>query len=95
MFAFSYQVDARKEKGEIRNGKRLEMVNYDIHFKQSFGNKRIKKIFFTDKMCIQEVKGVIMRNMCGTIFYIKTNVLQDFHICMSVPLIKVNHMRSL
>ena len=34
----------------------------------------------------QEVKGVIMRNLCGTIFYIKTNVLQDFHICMSVPL---------
>ena len=29
-----------------------------------------------------------MRNMCGTIFYIKTNVLQDFHICMNVPLIK-------
>ena len=28
-----------------------------------------------------------MRNMCGTIFYIKTNVLQDFHICMNVPLI--------
>ena len=27
-----------------------------------------------------------MRNMCGTIFYIKTNVLQDFHISMSVPL---------
>ena len=27
-----------------------------------------------------------MRNLCGTIFYIKTNVLQDFHICMSVPL---------
>ena len=34
----------------------------------------------------QEVKGVIMRNLCGTIFYIKTNVLQDFRICMSVPL---------
>ena len=34
----------------------------------------------------QEVKGVIMRNLCGTTFYIKTNVLQDFHICMSVPL---------
>ena len=34
----------------------------------------------------QEVKGVIMHNMCGSIFYIKTNVLQDFHICMSVPL---------
>ena len=27
-----------------------------------------------------------MRNLCGTIFYVKTNVLQDFHICMSVPL---------
>ena len=27
-----------------------------------------------------------MRNLCGTIFYIKTNVLQDFRICMSVPL---------
>ena len=24
--------------------------------------------------------------MCGTIFCIKTNVLQDFHICMNVPL---------
>ena len=24
--------------------------------------------------------------MCGTIFYIKTHVLQDFHICMNVPL---------
>ena len=32
------------------------------------------------------MKGVIMRNLCGTIFYIKTNVLQDFRICMSVPL---------
>ena len=29
----------------------------------------------------QEVKGVIMRNLCGTIFYIKTNVLQDFYKC--------------
>ena len=27
-----------------------------------------------------------MRNLCGTIFYIKMNVLQDFHFCMSVPL---------
>ena len=37
----------------------------------------------------QEVKGVIMRNLCGTSFYIKTNVLQDFRICMSVPLISL------
>ena len=35
----------------------------------------------------QEVKGIIMRNLCGTIFYIKANVLQNFHICMSVLLI--------
>ena len=34
-----------------------------------------------------------MRNMCGTIFYIKTNVLQDFHISMSVPLIPLVQRR--
>ena len=34
----------------------------------------------------QRVKGVIMRNLCETVFYIKTNVLQNFHICISVPL---------
>ena len=28
-----------------------------------------------------------MRNLRGTIFYMKTNVLQDFHICISVLLI--------
>ena len=38
----------------------------------------------------QELKGVIMRNMCGNIFYMKTNVLQDFHICMSAPLKRIN-----
>ena len=27
-----------------------------------------------------------MRNLRGTIFYMKANVLQDFHICISVPL---------
>ena len=27
-----------------------------------------------------------MRNLCDTIFYIKTDVLPEFHICMSVPL---------
>ena len=34
----------------------------------------------------QKVKGVIMRNLRGTIFYMKANVLQDFPICISVPL---------
>ena len=28
-----------------------------------------------------------MRNLCDTIFCMKLNVLQDFHIRMSVPLI--------
>ena len=27
-----------------------------------------------------------MRNLRGTTFYMKTNVLEDFHICISVPL---------
>ena len=36
--------------------------------------------------CARKAKGVIMRNLHGTIFYMKTNVLQDFYICMSVPL---------
>ena len=36
----------------------------------------------------QKVKGVTMRNLRDTIFYMKTNVLQDFHICISVPLME-------
>ena len=27
-----------------------------------------------------------MRNLCGAIFCMKTNVLQNFQICISVPL---------
>ena len=34
----------------------------------------------------QKVKGVIMRMLRGTIFNMKANVLQDFYICISVPL---------
>ena len=34
----------------------------------------------------QTVKGVIRRNLCDIVFYMKTNVLQNFHICVSVPL---------
>ena len=46
-----------------------------------------KQTFRISKVRIsQKVKGVIMRNLRGTIFYMKTNVLQDFHICISVPL---------
>ena len=37
----------------------------------------------------QKVEGVIMRNLRDTIFYMKTNVLQDFHIRISVPLNKI------
>ena len=33
-----------------------------------------------------------MHNLRDTIFYMKTNVLQDFHICISVPLIPKNQI---
>ena len=46
------------------------------------------QIFRISKECIsQKGKGVILRNLRDTIFYMRTNVLQDFHICISVPLI--------
>ena len=38
------------------------------------------------KLCIsQKVKGIIIQNLLYY-FYIKTNILQDFHICISVLL---------
>ena len=37
----------------------------------------------------QKVKGVTMSNLHDTIFCLKTNILQDFHICISVPLKKI------
>ena len=37
----------------------------------------------------QKVKGVIMCNLRGTIFYMKTILLQNFHICIGVPLINL------
>ena len=47
----------------------------------------VNKTFRISKVRISEkVKGVMMRNRRGTTFYMKTNVLQDFHICISVPL---------
>ena len=46
-----------------------------------------KQIFRISKVHIsQKVKGVIMCNLCDTIFYMKMKILQDFHICISVPL---------
>ena len=36
----------------------------------------------------QKVKCAIMRNLRGAIFCMKTNVLQDFYICIRVPLNK-------
>ena len=34
----------------------------------------------------QKNNSVIIRNLRYTIFYMKANILQDFHICRSVPL---------
>ena len=43
----------------------------------------------------QKVKGVIMRNLRDTVFYMKTNVLQYFHICIRVPLsFDVSHLKQ-
>ena len=45
-------------------------------------------MFIVSKVCIsQKVKGDIMRNQRDTIFYTNTSALQDFHVCISVPLI--------
>ena len=45
----------------------------------------------------QEMKGFVMRNLRGTICYIKTNVLQDFRICMSVPLksVQISNVKTM
>ena len=34
----------------------------------------------------QKVNGVMTRNLRYTLFYMKANILQDFHIDISVPL---------
>ena len=36
---------------------------------------------------IQSMNDIIMRNLRGTIFNMKINVLEDFYICISVLLI--------
>ena len=46
-----------------------------------------KQKFRMSKVCIsQKVKGLIMRNLRGTIFCMKKYVLKDFYICISAPL---------
>ena len=34
----------------------------------------------------QKVEGIIMQNLRYTNFYMKTNLLQNFHVCIIVPL---------
>ena len=47
-----------------------------------------KQTFCISKVRIsQKVKDVIISNQRDRIFYMKTNVLQESHICISVPLI--------
>ena len=45
-----------------------------------------QKFHITEVRISQKAEGVIMRNLRDTISYMKTNVLQDFHIHISVPL---------
>ena len=49
-------------------------------------SKFVNKHFAYLKCVVSKVKVVIMHNLRGTIFYMKINVLQDFHIFISVPL---------
>ena len=47
-----------------------------------------KQTFRVSKVRIsQTVKGVIMQNLCDIVFYMNVNVLQNFHICISVSLV--------
>ena len=39
----------------------------------------------------QRVKGVIMRNLCDTVFYMKTNELQKIFISVSLIVCKIIH----
>ena len=34
----------------------------------------------------QKLKDVTMSNLSDTVFYMETNLLQNFYICISVPL---------
>ena len=48
-----------------------------------------KHTFHIIKVRISEkLKVVVMRNLSGAIFYMKTDILQNFHICISVSLSK-------
>ena len=47
----------------------------------------VNKYFDISKVRIsQKMKDVILCNLLDTVFYMKPTVLQDFHICISVPL---------
>ena len=47
----------------------------------------VKKIFQISWVCIsQKVNSVIVQNFRHIYFYVKTKILIDFHICISVPL---------
>ena len=49
-----------------------------------------KQTFHVFRVCIsQKSKGVIVRNLRHIISYIKTKILTDFHICISVPLMHI------
>ena len=51
-----------------------------------------KQVFRMSKERIsQGMEGVIVRNLRDSGFYVKTNVLQKIHICISVPLSRALH----
>ena len=44
----------------------------------------IKKFAYLKGHISQKMEGIITRNLCYIIFDMKKNILQDFHICISV-----------
>ena len=72
-----------KKGVKIDTDSRLQFLMYEYRV-------LINGLRFISKVNIsQKAKGVIIiPNLRDTIFYMKTNVLQDFHICISVSLMQ-------
>ena len=46
----------------------------------------VNKLFTYLAFLSQKVKGVLMRNFLYIYFHMKTKIVEDFQICISVPL---------
>ena len=65
----------------------LVRILWILHVCKQF---RISKVSIT-----QKVNGIFMQNLRYTIFQMKANILQDFHICISVLVSKKSRLQSI